>query len=495
MATRTLKPSAYLVFADERDDGFTPVYHSLFGNLTLLDRDSSRWLQGRDKDRKLTTEAQAELEDRFFLVPEGEDERSLIESAHNDRLLNASSGYLLKGIQLVLTNSCNLGCSYCYQDTLDPPGTIQPSAASQGQSVIMLPSPSMRQNPTLRKSSPPGTMSAETACQLVRSSAETVCRAGNTQLSVEFFGGEPLLAWGTIESVLTEVGRQHAGVQIFYSMTTNATRVTPDIARVLADAGVAVAVSYDADGNLLRTTKAKTSAVDQVDRGLQTLAAAGVPLNLNTVVSTKNAPETDPNAIIQVAASVGAHQIGIILDLDAAPYSDKEAMAVVMDKVLDICREASRAGISITGYWHQIYEQIAGQMPLNLEKGYKTCAAEGAKLSFEPDGSVRSCKIAEDPVSDTGSLARFLDSDLYLRHVGKAFKTDPACNGCAVEGFCSGLCVGTIVKNTGDLDGVVEGACDVYRELTRRLVADWAGQDAERIGLDMVDNISLDGGA
>ena len=481
MATRTLTPSRYLVFADEREDGFTPVYHSLFGNLTLLDRESSRWLRGQADGRAPAAEALAELEDRFFLVPDEQDERDVIESARSDRALNASSGYLLKGIQLVLTNSCNLGCSYCYQDTLDPVGTIKPQAAEPAQrKPVLLPLA------TLRRSSPVGTMTAETACRLVRASAETVARAGNAQLSVEFFGGEPMLAWDTVEAVLTEVGAEHEGVQIVYSMTTNATRVTPEIARTLAAAHVTVAVSYDGDGNALRTTKSKASASDMVDSGLRMLAEAGVSLNLNTVVSTKNAPQTDPELVVGIATEVGARQIGVILDLDAAPYADTAAMAVVMDTVLELRRTAAAAGIGVTGYWHQVYEQMTGQLPLNLEKGYKTCAAEGAKLSFEPNGSVRSCKIAEEPLQDTGSLSRYLTSDLYLRHVDKAFKTDDACHGCAIEGFCSGLCVGTIVKNTGDLDGVVEGACDVYRELTRRLVADWADQDADRIVLPMV---------
>ena len=156
-------------------------------------------------------------------------------------------------------------------------------------------------------------------------------------------------------------------------------------------------------------------------------------------------------------------------------------MARVMDTVMEICERAPSYGISITGYWHQVFEQMVGTMPINLEKGYKTCAAEGCKLSFEPDGSIMTCKIAENPLGETGEIANVFKTDLYRRHVKKAFDTSPYCRGCAIEGFCSGICVGTIVKDTGDIDGIVLAACDVYRELTKRLIGSAPSASLDRL--------------
>ena len=145
-------------------------------------------------------------------------------------------------------------------------------------------------------------------------------------------------------------------------------------------------------------------------------------------------------------------------------------MRQVVDTVLEICARAKQYGIAITGYWHQVFEQIVGTQLINLQKGYKTCAAEGCKLSFEPNGDVTHCKTAEKSIGHASQLGEVFKSPWYRTAAMKAYETTPYCRGCMIEGFCSGLCMGTMQKTYNDLNAIALPACEVYRELTEKLI-------------------------
>ena len=229
-----------------------------------------------------------------------------------------------------------------------------------------------------------------------------------------------------------------------------------------------VILNYHASSS--RITKKGDNAEAAIERGLKILSDHNTTLTFNTVVSVDNVNDIDVPGLLEVARHHKVQQIGVILDLDALPYQNTQGMSQVMETVMLICEKAPEYGVGITGYWHQVFEQIIGTMPLNLEKGYKTCAAEGCKLSFEPDGSIMTCKISEASIGEPSNIEDVFKQNSYKHHAQKAYETSPYCKGCAIEGFCSGLCIGTILKTNGDIDGIVPAACDVYRELTVRLI-------------------------
>lgn len=510
-----LKRSRHLHVVQRSND--VAVYHTLFGNLSLLDDDALSLLDSFNTPASPLEVAKSarelellsEFRERLFLVPADADERSFIEQDKAFRSANLESGYLLKGIQLILTNDCNLGCSYCFQETIKPqePAPLvkygrfinltvvsnAPATASAGgcgsgartaTSSVVAPRADTKR------------MSAETAISTVRHAVDAVRRAGNTAMSIEFFGGEPLVNWPTIEAVLdvfgdgsqtTASGPGMTPVRLFYSMTTNATLVTDDIARKLRRHNVTVTVSFDSPRNVNRTTKRGTSADPQILKGLTTLARHDSIMTFNTVVSVSNVDDLDIEGLLQTARDCKVRAIGVILDLDVKPYEDRMAMDRVVDRIIDICARARDYAIPITGYWHQIYEQIVGEQLLNLQKGYKTCAAEGCKLSFEPNGDVTHCKTTEKTIGTAERLQDVFKSKWYQLSAMKAYETTPFCRGCIVEGFCSGLCMGTLQKTYNDMNTIVPPACEVYRSVTERLVQMIPEQRAAELGLSARD--------
>jgi uncharacterized protein len=238
----------------------------------------------------------------------------------------------------------------------------------------------------------------------------------------------------------------------------------------LRDHNVTVTVSFDSPRNVNRTTKRGTSADPIIMKGIETLARNNSILTFNTVVSVSNVDDLDVDGLLETAQRCKVRSIGLILDLDVKPYEDREAMDKVVNALMLVCERAPDYGIPITGYWHQIYEQIVGDQMINLQKGYKTCAAEGCKLSFEPNGDVTSCKTTEKAIGNASQILDVFKTPWYRTAAMKAYETTPFCRGCMVEGFCSGLCMGTLQKTYNDVNALVPPACEVYRKVTEKLV-------------------------
>ena len=109
-------------------------------------------------------------------------------------------------------------------------------------------------------------------------------------VDVHFAGGEPLLAgrawFETAIALAHDAARRH-GKDVTFSMQTNATMVTPDLARFLADHHVRVGVSLDGDSSINEVTRGHT---DETLAGLRLLAEAfGQPPGIIVTVTRSNA--------------------------------------------------------------------------------------------------------------------------------------------------------------------------------------------------------------
>ncbi len=108
-------------------------------------------------------------------------------------------------VVLLMTNECNLKCSYCYVDTEKNLKKMTPEIALRA----------VDQMKDLNKNNP---------------------------LLIMFFGGEPLINFKTIQSVI-EHCRDWSNVS--YGMVTNGTMLTPEIARFIVDNKINLSISLD----------------------------------------------------------------------------------------------------------------------------------------------------------------------------------------------------------------------------------------------------------
>jgi uncharacterized protein len=108
------------------------IYHSLFGNLELIDYEGKKLLDifktanSIDEIVNLLDKYEPsalldyinDLQRRNFLVQEGINEYELIEESYKRRHHYLQSGHLIRALQLIVTNKCNFNCEYCFVNSM-----------------------------------------------------------------------------------------------------------------------------------------------------------------------------------------------------------------------------------------------------------------------------------------------------------------------------------------------------------------------------------------
>ena len=461
-----------------RADG-TAVYHSLLGGLCLVDDAVAGILRGFHGgaliDRLLSALPEqarrqgALIVDIFaakgFLVPPKDDEYDRLEARVRERLAaGLADGRRVGVVQLVVSNRCNFRCTYCFINQ----GYGRSAEAGAGARSAT-------------------TMSPDIARLALDGVLGVMREAGTSRLAVQFFGGEPLLNIGTIRFVLEHYGRTtpHGGV-IDYSIVTNGSLVDEATAALLARHGVTVIVSIDSfspDADQRRTVRAR-SGTARVAENISRLRAAGASVIVNTVLSEQTIGAFE-GTLIDHVVEWGIPEIGVLLDLNPEFYARHPAGEIV-DALWTFYRRGQQRRVTVTGYWHTTFQRMRGYGQLE-RRGYKSCSATGCQLSVEPDGEVYACKASAGHFGHVCDLKSLLAGDAYRRYAMRAARNAPACKGCEIENFCSGLCLGPVEKRFGTLEAVVDGACDVYRQLVRRLIADDGTVAEERYGMYVPD--------
>lgn len=157
----------------------------------------------------------------------------------------------MKLLILLVTNDCNMFCSYCY--------------AKGGEKQEY--------------------MSWETA----RNALDYVL-SRNESFKIQFAGGEPLLAFGLIKQVV-QYAKSHSR-SVMFQMQTNGTLIDGSMAQELRRLDISLGVSLDGPiriNDQLRPFRGDTGSTPLVVRGLRNLAQEGIMVGLTTVLTRQSA--------------------------------------------------------------------------------------------------------------------------------------------------------------------------------------------------------------
>ncbi|KKM25419.1 hypothetical protein LCGC14_1595160, partial [marine sediment metagenome] len=144
---------------------------------------------------------------------------------------------------LVVTRTCNLACGYCYQtDSSHRREVIK----AQGNLPIMSKSVADKALPWAIQWAPLG------------------------GLRVNLYGGEPLLAWPLIRSIVPEwkAAFKEAGKPLHWSITTNGALLRPPVREFMDKEGVGMLLSLDGPPeahNAARPLKGGAPSWDEID--------------------------------------------------------------------------------------------------------------------------------------------------------------------------------------------------------------------------------------
>jgi len=421
----------------ERDDVLA-LYHALHIDLLYLPHE---YRAAVDLLRKGTTAAHLEKvfpdldigdmlvagQKGSFVVPIMEDDMALLARKRDEAIPPVG----LHSLYLLLTDNCNLRCSYCF---------------------VLNSMPSCYRTSNMRWKT------AKEAVDMFFANlawnAPVHVRAVKV---INLYGGEPLLRFPLLKQIIeyteetygAEIGAMDAAGFLF-SLTTNGTLITPEIAAFLA-AHPRVAVTVSLDGNkdthdsTRRTTDDQGTFVE-VLRGLRLLKDAGCKgISISCTIDEHNIDTLDDLLALNEEFEFLSINLNPLLDTEQQKVGGRYA-ELASDRMLRYFERAREVGV----YEDRIMRRIKPfmtQRPLPYD-----CQATGSQLVCSPDGRLGVCH-------EGLGMKNYFFADVSR---GFSFHTDPTvhewgrrspltmpqCQDCPAIAVCGGGCTyGAMLRN------------------------------------------------
>jgi len=256
------------------------------------------------------------------------------------------------GLTFVLTDDCNFRCSYCYQKRGRT--RLDPEAAKRAFDLFQ---------PFL-----------------------------GPECSVNFYGGEPLLAAGTMVDLVRHIGSRAAGrkTKITYSVATNGSLLTGGLLDFLESHRFTVLLSFD--GYAQDEARRRGSFGPTVAVLRELLSRPRVKLETNSVFTPATVGRLYPSMRLIVETGVAEATVSIA---NERPWN--AAALEELRKQLSALRRFLRAR----------YERTGALPVTNLLKpqggGVFGCAAGRDRMALSPDGRLWGCYFYYDYARKKGS--------------------------------------------------------------------------------------------
>ena len=331
-----------------------------------------------------------------------------------------------KSLVLNVANDCNLGCSYCF--------------ASQGDYGAPR---QMMDEPTAQRS----------IDFLLQNSADS------ESVTVVFFGGEPLMNLPLIRRIVEYANDAGAkvGKRVDFSITTNATYLTPAVIQFLSDSAIGVAVSIDGPKkyhDLRRTYKSGLGSYDMIHPRVLDLLR-----NHKTRRVAARATLTHGVTAVEECfwhlKDMGFHEVGF------APVtsSDRDDYALSGEELWEVMAAFRRLS---TLYVEQAAKDeylgfsnlsnLLSELHAGIVKTYP-CGAGLGLLGVGAKGDLYLChRFLESPEHRLGSVYEGVNRERQLEFLENAHLSRKApCQRCWVRYICSGGCHHESHVRYGDL--------------------------------------------
>lgn len=454
-----LKKSEFLRVLKRRENEYF-AYHSLFGNLRTLNESALALLDQFEepKDEGFYSANNGlldKLKEIYFLKDEKVNEREIIKDEIALRKENLKQGAYIGGLQLSISDACNFQCIYCFADATDKRSTERRKASSLKNKL----------------------MSFEMASAIIDKVIRVVKENGGDSLVIKFFGREPMLNWKTIKKIIEFYRRgEKNGLTIYYSITSNGSFITEEVARLMKENDFQVTVSIDGvdeTNDTNRPLKNGQGSFALINESIKNLYEHKVNFDFSAVISDQNFDIFGTN-FVDYAQKFGVKEIKVLFAMQG-DYLTSKSPEEIADKVAEIYKYGKEKDIAITGYWYNPFSQLVTCSKTTNQKQIvrtvqDSCAATGFQLSVEPSGDLFPCRAMSTYLGHISELDKMLLSDSYEKIVLRTYSNVSDCKGCEIEGFCQGECLGNLEELFGNIYTVDKRFCEIYRGLTRRLL-------------------------
>lgn len=352
----------------------------------------------------------------------------------------------LQALVLNITNQCNLACTYCYEFGADKIAT---------------------------PAGKPKYMTIETA----RASIDLLIAEarGRPAVHVTFFGGETLMNFRLLKDVVeyADAATAAAGKAITYSLTTNATLLTPAIIDFLSEHRIGVTVSMDGPPEIQdkhRVYKNGKGSYAVIEPRLRALIA-GHKTRAVTARVTLTEGVTDVIAIYRhLKDELGFHEVGFapVTESGNRTYALGEGgMDTVLAQFRALADEWLAEALEGRSHGFTNVSETIGELISGVNKSHPCGAALGL-MGVGPSGDLSPCHRFTDADSHSmGHVSTGIDRSAqadFLSRGHVAAKYD--CQSCWARPLCAGGCHHEAFVRYGDTGHANLHYCDWIREWT-----------------------------
>jgi uncharacterized protein len=337
----------------------------------------------------------------------------------------------IRALSLAVAQKCNLGCTYCY---------------AQGGDF----------------GNEPSSMSLEVALatiELLFSEAQE-----NERVNVSFLGGEPLTNRAVLQKATeraAQIGRTK-GVSVNFSITTNATLLTPGDGEFFEQYAFAVTVSLDGIGEIhdrLRPYKSGKGSYHRVISNTLPLIEMQERMQVSARV-TITPRNLHLRETLEELIGLGFHSVGFSPMLSSPTGRDQmngADMSLMLEQLVDCGEEFERRILKRQRYPFMNMTNAMREIHRGTHRPYP-CGAGAGYMGVSAQGSLYPChRFVDDTSVRMGDVVNGIDRQrqgqwLAQRHV---HQQEP-CKSCWARYMCGGGCHHEVI-NRG------RPACDYIR--------------------------------
>jgi uncharacterized protein len=361
-------------------------------------------------------------------------------------LENPPADFPLQSLVMNLTNQCNLSCQYCYEFGEDKVAT------PEGK---------------------PKFMDLDTA----KASVDFLLRSspGRQAIGITFFGGETLMNFPLLKQVVNYANEQAAaeGRRVDFSLTTNATLLTPTIIEFLSENKIGVTVSMDGPADLhdkLRVFANGKGSYNIIEPRVRSLIASHKTRPITARVTLTSGVTDVVRIFRHLKQDLGFHEVGFA-PVTTSPdrlYSinDRgmdgvlEQFHILADEWLEYALHGQMHGFSnVSDTISELYQGVNKSHP---------CGAGLGLLGVGPSGDISPChRFVDSDQHSLGHLSTGIDSAKRNDFLSRGhINTKYDCHTCWARPLCAGGCHHEAFVRYGDTGHPNLHYCDWIRDWT-----------------------------
>ncbi|MDO4876026.1 MAG: thioether cross-link-forming SCIFF peptide maturase [Oscillospiraceae bacterium] len=347
--------------------------------------------------------------------------------------------FSIKALCLHVAHTCNLNCSYCF--------------ASQG-----------------KYHGERALMSLETGKRAIDFLIEN--SGYHKNLDIDFFGGEPLMNWDVCKA-LVKYGREQEkihGKNIRFTLTTNGVLLNDEVTEFCNKEMHNVVLSLDGRKEVndrFRVDMAGNGSYDRIVPNFQKFVEKRGSKSYY-MRGTFTHHNTDFVNDIKHMLDLGFTELSmepVVTDPSSPSALTEEDLPVLFDQYEELARlmvKRYNEGKPFT-FYHYMLDLTCGPC---IYKRVAGCGSGTEYLAVTPWGDLYPChQFVGDPnykmgdiytgVTATETRDKFASCNAYSR---------PECNDCWAKLYCSGGCAANSYHATGDIQGVYEYGCKLFKK-------------------------------